>query len=416
MVVSTHKIQIVTEYLQKGFTKMREQTRGFNAVMGQNIEQFKASRKLSRGLTESLGNQAKMGTRVASKVRRMTHGMRGFRMEMLGVMFFGMMLQRAFSSLIKTSLEWMGVTEIMTFALGILFLPIAETLLNWALIFLNAVNNLTEDQKKWIGIIVLTGAALGGLLFLIGTFALGIGSVILVFRGLTGPISLIIGLLLALGLGKVISDFDLLGSKADGAKSALMGFGITSEVFEKVFNAISSMVSKIGNWIVDNAQEIMDKGLDILTKIVEGISNNSDKIADALEAIVESMLTWITNNAGPLFDIGAAIAIGILKGLWSWLTSMIPQIIGAAVGGAVGFVLGGPAGAGIGGAAGIAAATEFFPTVSSPNVGGSSVHTPPNMTIAPQYNVVVSDKSEFERMLEENNRSLTEDTRRLFGG
>ena len=122
------------------------------------------------------------GARMANRFRMMTHGARGFRMEMLGVMFFGMALQRVFSGLIKTSLEWMGVTEIFSQTLGILFLPIAEVVLEWALKFLNFVLKLTETQKKAIGWFVLVGIAVGTLIFLIGTLALGIGSMILAFN------------------------------------------------------------------------------------------------------------------------------------------------------------------------------------------------------------------------------------------
>ena len=74
--------------------------------------------------------------------------MRGFKMEMLGVMFFGMSLVRVFNGLIKTSLDWFGITEIMSTALGILFLPVAELVLEWALAFLEWVGNLTDRQKK----------------------------------------------------------------------------------------------------------------------------------------------------------------------------------------------------------------------------------------------------------------------------
>ena len=45
------------------------------------------------------------GQRWALGIRKMTHGLRGFRMEMLGVMFFGMGLQKFFTGLLRPALE-----------------------------------------------------------------------------------------------------------------------------------------------------------------------------------------------------------------------------------------------------------------------------------------------------------------------
>jgi len=69
------------------------------------------------------------------------------------------------------------VMEIMSTALGILFLPLAEELLNWAIAFLDWVQELSPAQKKWIGIITLTVVALGGLLMVVGQVALGLAGI-----------------------------------------------------------------------------------------------------------------------------------------------------------------------------------------------------------------------------------------------
>jgi hypothetical protein len=105
-------------------------------------------------------------------------------MEMLGVMFAGMAIQRVFNGLIKTSMEWMGVSEILSVALGILFLPIAEFIQGVALDFLNWVSTLTEEQKKWFGIIVLGIIIFGGLLFIIGQLFIGFSSIVMALSGL----------------------------------------------------------------------------------------------------------------------------------------------------------------------------------------------------------------------------------------
>ena len=188
MVAGTiEKIQVVLQAVTAGFSKglakaqtqlrtVGKQMNSFGAVMKMPIKNFKE-------LAPVMANVGNTGQKLGTKLRMATHGMRGFRMEMLGVMFFGMMLQKTFSGLIQTSLEWMGVMDVFSVALGILFLPVAELLLGWALKFLNWVSDLTPKQKKLISTFVLLGLAIGGVLFIIGSFALGIGSLILAFGG-----------------------------------------------------------------------------------------------------------------------------------------------------------------------------------------------------------------------------------------
>lgn len=110
--------------------------------------------------------------------RALTMSSKRFRMEMLSVMFFGMAIQRMFLGLIKTSLGWAGTMDILTSALGLLFLPIALKINEWAMKFLNWVGKLTEKQKLWIGKIALAGAVLGSLLMVFGMVNLGIDGMI----------------------------------------------------------------------------------------------------------------------------------------------------------------------------------------------------------------------------------------------
>src|SRR3990167_4780151 len=51
--------------------------------------------------------------RVANRVRLMTHGLKGFRMEALGVMFFGMMLANTFTGLLRPALDASGAFDLV---------------------------------------------------------------------------------------------------------------------------------------------------------------------------------------------------------------------------------------------------------------------------------------------------------------
>jgi len=97
-----------------------------------------------------------------------------FQMQWLSIMFFGFAIQRTFSGLVKTSLEWVGITELLTETLGILFLPVALELLDILLPILEWFWNMPDSVKEVIGWFVLFGLGIGTLLFTLGQLALGL--------------------------------------------------------------------------------------------------------------------------------------------------------------------------------------------------------------------------------------------------
>lgn len=98
-------------------------------------------------------------------------------MNMLGVMFAGMALTRTMNGLLKTSFEWMGIQEIINDTLGVVFLPIAEEVINFLLPISEWFMNLSDNEKKIIGTITLIGLALGTMLTVTGTMATGASSI-----------------------------------------------------------------------------------------------------------------------------------------------------------------------------------------------------------------------------------------------
>ena len=214
------------ERSQTQLRKLSKNVNGFGLALQLPLEKMK---KLHGNMKVMKSAGGKLGV----SFRNLVHGMKGFRMEMLGIMFFGMALTRIFTSLTRTSLEWMGTVEIMSSALGILFLPVAEKLTNWALIFLDWVGRLTEKQKKWIGNIVLVVGALGFILGVLGALALGIGSVILVFGGFGVFIGLmgVLGIAIA-GIGLIVSGIvKIITGKLEGIGLVIMGIGVILLLF-----------------------------------------------------------------------------------------------------------------------------------------------------------------------------------------
>ena len=155
-----------------------------------NVSQFlnvmKTPLETFRKMNQTNVSMINTGGKLANTIRNLTHGIRGFRMEMLGVMFFGMGISRFFQGLLKPALELVGVFDLWRITLQMLFLPIALVILQFMIPLFNWFMNLDESTKLIIGGFVLFGVILGTLTFLVGMFALGLGSLILAL-GLIAP-------------------------------------------------------------------------------------------------------------------------------------------------------------------------------------------------------------------------------------
>lgn len=297
---------------------------GFFKTMKLGQPDFKRFNELGR-------TSNKIGGKIGMWARNATHGLRGFRMEMLGVMFFGMSMMRVFTGLFKTSMEWMGVMDILSLALGILFLPVAELMLEWALSFLNWVTKLSPETKKFIGWLALMGAALGALLMVFGTLALGIGSIILAFGWLISPMGIVLGLIASIaGAALFKKFFDNGAESVDNLRSNLMGFGLSGEVFDTMKEKIIEwydvakkylfgdettgevgLITNIKNKILEfaDSEDVKTAGSNLMKKLVEGAKKFfTDNPMVLIGAIVGGLL------AGPLgASIGAAVGLGFEK-------------------------------------------------------------------------------------------------------
>ena len=190
---------------------------GLWGSLGLNMEQFKLVNTYGKGYNTTLG---KMG----NKVRMMTHGMRGFKMEMLGVMFFGMGMVRLFSGLLKPSANLFGIFELWGTLLEIVFLPIMTLLFDKFMEFFEWVLTWDEDTKMFVGTLVLFGLVLGGFLMLFGMIALGVGSVILAFGAFLPITGIVMGVFVGLGL-LVVGVVKIIQGKLEGIGLVIMGIG-----------------------------------------------------------------------------------------------------------------------------------------------------------------------------------------------
>ena len=70
-------------------------------------------------------------------------------------------MKRFFQGLLQPALDIVGVFDVFTTTLQILFLPVALQILDWALWLMDRVGGLSEFWKKFIGWVALGGVILG---------------------------------------------------------------------------------------------------------------------------------------------------------------------------------------------------------------------------------------------------------------
>lgn len=380
-----------------------------------------------------------IGGRMANRFRQATHGAKGFRMEMLGVMFFGMALQRAMTGLMKTSLDWVGVFELLQVTLGVLFLPIALEVLDWVIKFSDWILNLDENTKLFIGRIVLMAAGLGLAFFLFGTLALGIGSLILAFKFLFSPFGLILGLLGTLLGMNFLGVFDGLKDGLGKAEEGLTTFGVSGDAITKIKKNIGKFINAAKDKLKEKLPELWEKIKKLPQKFLDGINENKEKIAKGVEDFLTAIADFVDQNQEQIIDIGEVIGKGILKGMIKVLGAAAKFVI--RIGERIGegaeelgrnlrrtveanknlSIEEKLAASGIGSSkqdgsfaiGGTVPKTGLFRLHQGEEViPTKDVKRGQNINIT--YNVEVADKREFESMLRANNDKMTRDIRRVI--
>ncbi|MBU0791906.1 MAG: hypothetical protein KKC55_15770 [Gammaproteobacteria bacterium] len=231
IVDNTNKSFIAAEPAVKRFSETYD---SFAGVMTMSMPVWRATRESGVRLEST-------GARLGMSFRNLVHGARGFRMEMLSVMFFGQMLSRTFTNLLQPALETVGIFEIFRIVLLMLFLPIVLLLLPALLWIADIFMGLPDWVKLAIGFFVLFMIGLGFLLGTIGALILGLGGLVLMFGLLDMaimPLILLIGaiilamILLAAGLALIFTGiYMVIKGKLEGIGLIIMGIGVILLIF-----------------------------------------------------------------------------------------------------------------------------------------------------------------------------------------
>jgi len=289
--------KVITEGLTKRYNT-------FGKVMGMPMGVMRDFGKA--GGTASM--MTTRGARLGMRIRQLTHGFRGFRMELLGVMFFGMGIKKFFTGLLKPALELAGIMDIMRVILQLLFLPIALLLLPFFLDLLDIVQNLSPEMKMFIGIMTLLGVAIGSTLFLVAMFGLGLGSLAQMF----GTTSAAAG-----GATASVTAFKsalvfLAGIMALGVSIAMLVVHLSNlkEAWTKNIESLSLFsgkgihVGSIIRFLIGDFQGLQD----VITGTEDGLRNLINFIKDTALAIFEKVSTGL-KTIGGFFGVGGAIGI-----------------------------------------------------------------------------------------------------------
>lgn len=246
---TTERIAVIIQAFTKRFHQGMNQATGRLKHLGTEFKSFNGMMALPmksyKQLNEGMAQNFSTGGKVAFRIRQLTHGMRGFRMEMLGVMFFGMMINRIFMGMLQPALDLVGLFDLLNVTLGVVFLPIAMALLDILLPIMIWFIELPEPVKMVIGVFAVLGVIIGGFLFLFGSFMLGFGSMILAF----GPASMKINTF-AKALKKA---GDLTKAPFNAiVKFTRKGWAVLSGNLSKLVNAGKGVYSTVASKFTDN--------------------------------------------------------------------------------------------------------------------------------------------------------------------
>ena len=319
---------------------------GWRGVMGLSLNRLREVQTQQGGFATTTG-------RVAARIRTLSHGMGGFRMEMLGVMFFGMAIQRMFMSMLQPALQLTGIFDLISNILALLFLPIALALIDPLLAILDWVMAMPDSLKFMLGLIAIAGVVFGSLTMILGQMALGFGSLIIAI----GPIlaflpeiiavaSAILGIFFA--STSLIPTVGAVGDEAENTGNVLgrlgadiQGFiGSIKDFFGGAFNMIKDILGPQVSGIFSGFVGIAKGALMLLTgdwdKGWEMIRDNISKIIGEIGPIIIGIINSVIDFLKTLPFVGDVITIiqdlltivySAITGDWEKVQNALDEII-----------------------------------------------------------------------------------------
>jgi hypothetical protein len=228
--------------IQGNFAEAMLESGGVTQLVSKNFDSFLgqllASQDEFKNYKNIMGNATTTGGKFGQRLRFLTAGLEGFRMEMLGVAFFGAFLSSSLFNLVNPGLQLVGVFDLFSTTLEILFYPIGLLILEKVIIpLINFISSLSEETRLIIGAIVLFTGVLVLLLSTAGFLIIGIGS--------------------------IIKSLEILSISADTTKAFLSGLFtgfirivVIAGLVIAAYQLISTAIDKLGKSSDDNKQKV----------------------------------------------------------------------------------------------------------------------------------------------------------------
>jgi len=333
------------------------------------------------GMRQSLDNVAKAS--------------RGLTMQFLGLMFFGMMLQRTFIGFLKPAMEAFGVMDLWSQMLLVTFLPVMQELFPMFLNLIEALMDMDDSTKLLVGSLTVLVAVLGTLLALLGQFALGLGAIISLFSKMTTTAEgtaitissgflAISAIILTILAGIFVAWKENFGNMRDWFSTLIDSLKLIVQGWKKVFAGDLS-------GFVDIFRGTFAKFLSILTIVGLGVFRVFVAIVRVVSRLWIGLIASLDNLTNGWVDRFINLIAKVMLKINALISRMrrLPFIGGR-----------------------IGTATDAFADLTTRGAetltGAAS-----GQTINITNNVNVNDAAETERLIEDNNKKVVDDLFRL---
>ena len=120
----------------------------------------------------------------------------------------------------------------------------------------------------------------------------------------------------------------LLGNLAD---SVLTVADNIVPVVEQVANTIIRILPDVLNKIMEHLPEFLSAGSNILTNVIQGLTQNMPAIMNAVMQILNTLINTVIQNLPTIIEAGIQILTSLIKGIAETLPTLIPTIVDAVI-------------------------------------------------------------------------------------
>jgi len=216
------------------------------------------------GLTKAGYKFNTSGGKSAARFREMTHGLHGFKMELLSIMFFGQSMKQLGMGMLQPAMDLYKISELWSTTLQVVMLPVLQALfpyfLSFSLWLMQGEGDGAKFARTILRLVAVVAVVGGTILAVVGSIGLFAGSVVKGFGILLHPIKALKDFRKALKLTSTTTDVvgnamgksaektnKAVNKSANGMKGSIMGVRITLLV--EVFIIIAAIALLYAAWV-----------------------------------------------------------------------------------------------------------------------------------------------------------------------